>query len=394
MNMQQSIQNSISQTERTLRQEFKDGLEAVVASNVELRKDVTAIEVRSKQNERDIINLRSDLAACRRQMTEHAGVTVKHDQKIAECDNQLKYLTKHVNKDMIRISGLKEKQGESAKAAVDNFFKILLKIETPIGLWDAYRVGKGDYKTIIFQLKNFRDKGLIYGNIKNLKDVTNDRDQPYQVKDHLSPKDFALQKKLRQLHTTNKKSTISKLKMSFEKAKLKVDGEVYTPEIRPPTCREILIPSTTELTEHLKVTVVPGEPVTVENQVFQGYTAVVKSTAEVNAAYARVATLHTEARHCIGVCRIPGERWHILQDFNDDDEHGLGAVLLHMLSVCKIYNRAVFVTRTYDGQHICNKRVDAIQRAAESAILNAPFNKATGLHQFPWPQNGTDSGSV
>ena len=124
----------------------------------------------------------------------------------------------------------------------------------------------------------------------------------------------------------------------------------------------------------------------VEGQTFAGYTAVVGSMKEVNTAYAKVCRQHPDARHVLGACRSPGENWHILQDFNDDDEHGQGNEFLHLLVSCKMFNHAVFVACIYDGTHIGEKRVKEIQSAAISAIATAPFNKEIGSYQFPWPQ--------
>ena len=140
-----------------------------------------------------------------------------------------------------------------------------------------------------------------------------------------------------------------------------------------------------ELGNRLIITVSQGEEIIVEGQKFIGFTAIVKNLDEVCSAYARIATQHAEARHLVSAWCIPGEDWHHLQDFSDDDEHGLGAELLHLLATCKIYNRALFVARIYDGTHIGPKRIDAFKDAAKSAIVTAPFNREHNLHQFPWP---------
>ena len=48
----------------------------------------------------------------------------------------------------------------------------------------VYRVGKGKFRTIVIHLQNFRDHGLIFGHVKNLKGITNEEDQHYQIKEH------------------------------------------------------------------------------------------------------------------------------------------------------------------------------------------------------------------
>ena len=392
INMQNSLQASIRNSADDLRTEFKQGLDAVIKSNEDLQTEVASIDKRSKDNADAITRLSNELKMCRTQITNNAGATVKLDQMLTENKLQTTQLSKRSNRDMMRISGLKEKAGESAKAAVDNFLKNILKIQSTISLWEAYHLGKGEYKTVVFQLKNYRDKGIIFSHVKNLKDVVNDKDLPYQVREHLSAKEFMQQKKHCQLFSANKRSTASKLKMSFEKAKLSVNGEPFKSVIKAPSCQEVLLPTTANLIPRLDIQLVKGDVITVEQQEFHGYTVIANNMDQVNAAYARVAADHTNARHVVGACRLTGENWHTLQDYDDNDEHGAGALLLHMLSTCKIYQRAVFVARVYDGSHIGNKRWDAFQKAAESAILAAPFNKELGLHQFPWPAETNTEG--
>ena len=171
--------------------------------------------------------------------------------------------------------------------------------------------------------------------------------------------------------------------MNVQWSKLQYDGKEYKKVINPPTCREILKPSTEELIKQLAVDISPGEIHRLDNQEFVGFSACVRTLEEVNAAYARVRTLHAEARHVVGACALPGCEFPILMDSHDDDEHGLGDHLLQLLEASRIKNRAVFVARYYNGTHIGEKRIDAFWDAACSAILVTPLNSVTGDHQHP-----------
>ena len=86
-----------------------------------------------------------------------------------------------------------------------------------------------------------------------------------------------------------------------------------------------------------------GQVIEVEGQTFIGYTMTPKTMEEVNLAYVKIKGLHTEARHIVSACRLPGRNFHINQDYFDDDEHNGGSYLLRLLVSCEIQNRAIFV---------------------------------------------------
>ena len=80
-----------------------------------------------------------------------------------------------------------------------------------------------------------------------------------------------------------------------------------------------------------------------EGQTFIGYSCCPKDIQEVNIAYAKLRSMHSEARHVICSCRLPGRNFHTNQTFYDDDEHNGGAFLLDLLTKADIQNRALFV---------------------------------------------------
>ena len=127
-----------------------------------------------------------------------------------------------------------------------------------------------------------------------------------------------------------------------------------------------------------------GRTVEIENQRFTGYTMIASNTDEINIGYMKLRAMYSAARHIICSYRLPGVRFHQLQDFFDDDEHFAGAFLLKFLEDSNISNRAVFVVREYDGSHIGKARYDAMLEAVKAAILAAPYNTLTGEFQCPW----------
>ena len=136
--------------------------------------------------------------------------------------------------------------------------------------------------------------------------------------------------------------------------------------------------------KRLNTEVDKGKVIEVEGQTFVGYTTTPKTMEEVNLAYAKIKGLHTEARHIVSACRLPGRNFHINQDYYDDDEHNGGSYLLKLLVSCEIQNHAVFVVRNYDGEHIGQRRYQAMFDVVASAVESNPVNVVTGTTDKIW----------
>ena len=347
--------------------------------NTDLKANATKCDTLSNE----LKDVRFKLENTKRQLNEVIGISIKRDQEICECKNKLEAVQKQVARDVLRLTGIIKKDGESIAEKVGQFFKNTLQITKDIVLADAYRVGKTNPRTIVVHLQNYRDRGLIFGHCKKLKDVTNEEGKSYGVKEHFTAKAFADQQRKRKLIQKSKKqTTANKLEISFEKSKLKVAGKEYVKGVKVPSVQDILKPSTKALADRLKLDVHPGDEIMVEKQIFQGYAVDVKSLEEVESAYCKVVSLNSSARHVVAAWRLPGENYAVLQDFHDHDEHGMGDKLLQLMGDSLMFNKAIFVARFYDGTHIGVKRIGAFMDAARSAIINSPMNNILGKHQY------------
>ena len=327
--------------------------------------------------ERDLKVTQTQLKTCRMQLNEVIGVTVRQDQIIDKCKQCIEELQSNMNKNTLCISGIKELEGEDCSTVVGKFFKEKLFIETDISVMDAYRVGKfikSQNRVIVVILAKSRDKGLIFGNTKNLKDVLNENGKPYFMEDQLSAKKRAEKRHTRNIVCVNNNLGVQQqLNVSFQKGNLVVDGATYKKQFLPPSCRDILLASKETRMERLGKKVTQSLQRNVNGQTFIGYTTAVRDVM-----YAKLKSVHPDARHIMGACRIPGRPFHINQDCVDDDEHGGGEILLQALINSEIQHRAVFVVLYYDGTHIGPKHKDTILEVAKSAMDRAPENQYTG----------------
>ena len=383
LKIQADINNNTKHEVATLRTDFMQGIEELKVDQNNLKEQLRKSEEKWEKTDKDLKVVQNELKTCQIKLDTVIGVTVRKDLELRECKDEVESLRAHNSRDMLRIHGIRVQDKENLYETVKTFFQTKTKITKTISLIDAYRVGKGNYKTIVIQLQNFKDRWVIFNHAKNLKGIVNDENKPYLIKEHLSAKAFAMKKRTLQIKARNKKlSAAEKLVISVERSKLHVDGTEYQ-KLAAPTGREILQPTTEELTHQLQVTLKKGEPKYVENQCFVGFTACVKSIGDVKAGYVRTCTLSAGARHVICAFSLPGRAFHILRDSQDDSEHGLGAQLLNLLEFSNIENRAIYVARYYDGHHIGAKRYDAILDAARDVLLANSYNDILDKHQYP-----------
>ena len=381
--------------------DFKDSMEESLKNlKTEITTEVTALKQVRSEVDTNIANFKRgaekvDLSVktCQIQLSEVIGVCIRQDQMLKECQEEIETLKAYKDRKLLRINGLIEQKNENCKAVVSAFFKEKLEISKEIDMLEVYRLGKGTNRTMKVMLKNPRDKGLIFGNTKKLANLTNSENKPYSVSDQLTAKRNAARNRARHIVRQNKKSTGEQLAMQFEKGKLLIEGKDYQKKIKPPSCKEVLMANKETRLARMNLKLSRSRNIEVENQLFIGYTLAVKTMEEVNLAYGKLRTLHGDARHVIGACKLPHREFHTHSDFYDDDEHGGGAFLLELLESSGIMNRAVFVIRVYEGDHIGAIRFSAMKDAVRSALDQAGQNSVTGKYDLLWDKpKGTRGG--
>ena len=238
------------------------------------------------------------------------------------------------------------------------------------------RLGKGKKAPILVCLTKLSDKGEIFKRGTNLKDLT------YSVDEQLLSRTREKKIHLRKTAAENKTRTVDKLITSFEKGKLMVNNQEFAGQHKTPPLKEILTPTTVQLADRMKIEVTRGQDIQVEGSTFTGCSASVATLKDVNDMYAKVRQWNGDARHVICAFRIPHPDHHIYQNYNDNDEHGGGRILLSAMKQSEMSNRMLLVVRKYEGVHIGHKRFDAILRSIHSTQYVTKIN-TFGLVKTP-----------
>ena len=241
---------------------------------------------------------------------------------IQECKKEIVQLQKQSNEANLVFKEIQRTEKENCVDVLDSFFKEQMLITEEIKVSKAFRLGKGKKAPILCTLKDSSSKELIFQKVKNLKDTD------YSIDNQLPPKIKEQKIQRKQLIAENKMKTVDKLILSFEEGKMKVNDKVYEGQHKIPQLGEVLKPNLEQSKARMGIKVVKGGDVTVQGSTFTDFSANVTNLQEVNAAYAKVHQWNGDARHIMCTFRIPHEDHHIYQNYNDDNEHAGGRILL------------------------------------------------------------------
>ena len=131
-----------------------------------------------------------------------------------------------------------------------------------------------------------------------------------------------------------------------------------------------------------------GPSCTKSTSTFTGYVCDVETFDDVNMAYEWVKFQNLNAQHIVSACRLPSTNSSLGFEYQDDGEHGAGKILLSYMESAQLDNRAIFVARAYDGQHIGQARFEYLLKAAKSVVNQKNYNRVSGCYQFSWPKTG------
>lgn len=335
-------------------------------------KKVRTMEIVQSQDSAALTNLHEKSEDQEERIKSLTGVVIRQQQQIDDLTYKLNNMFVHQNSKKLSISGLSETQGENCFHEVANFFKNIMKIDTPIPLKMAIRVGNGDSRIMVIKLKYFEHKSLIFQNLDQLKAANKKRPKPYYISDQL-PEAWAERRRFTQhLKFQNSRALPNaRHNITVKKGVLELDGSPYEPPLQPPTIADIMSLSATARAAVQAAEITQGESETLNLSQFIGFAAQAYSLEQVRRLYTKLRIQHPNASHISAAFKIPGPDFATNQGIIDDGEHGGGRAIMKMIYKDKLENMAVFVIRYYGGRHLGAARFLAIERAAKTAIDKA-----------------------
>ena len=319
------------------------------------------------------------------------NITIRQSALISKLQDKNESNDTRTLKNCLIIKGLMETKPENCKAVVESFFSDKLKLNHPVTIQVAHHISNGKNRPMRVVLQNPQQKGIIYKNVSNLKGVTNEKGKKYQIQDQLPPRasERTIRNKDLMWQNSRKKNTAKHLEMTIKNGQLAINNTPSKKLVHPPSPRDVLKATAEDKIRWAKTKTVTGNVILRGNCYFHGFSLCAGKIETIRDGYYKLREKFADARHIACAYRLPGRNFAVLQDYEDDDEHGAGRALLSMLVAADIFNRAVYVVRFYGGQHIGPAHFQAYVEAAQSAITHDPNNSFCKRNQLPWPTSSS-----
>ena len=264
---------------------------------------------------------------------------------------------------------------------VSSFFDDVLDLNPSIE--DVYQIGSKDPKPIVIIFNTADDKRSVFQSKHQLKGYKNKDGAGYYLNDYLPAK--VNEKKRREREIANIAKAEEKQdnsnKVEYNKLGIKVGPTQYKKRITPPTHIDILRMRSTEMEEIQKIPVKKGTVVQKDGNTFIPYSIDTNNTQAVANAYMKIRLSNARARHIICAYRLPGTPDFIYNDSCDDDDFGMGRVILDLMKQSKITNKAIFIVRHCSKIKMGSERAICYKKAAENVMIDYPYNELLNVNQ-------------
>ena len=296
---------------------------------------------------------------------------------IQELQDRIDRLEINNAKRMVTISGFycSDKKKIYIQQLYDFFQK---ELGVKVYIEEAYKSGSSSPPSLIVTLQSVKEKKSIFQNISNIKDLVNKDGKKIFINDYRTP--AQLSKRSREKEIREEMSTrqpAQKKEIVFSKGSIQIDGEPYVRKIKVPDTSELVLMTDEELQRVMQVKITQGPSISKQNSKFLCYTMPANNFQDVEVGYMKTKMDHPGARHVAAVWILPGIQKQEVEDYQEDDEFGLGKIILQRLKKSEVMSRAVFLVRYYGGQKMGADRFECYIRAMELALERAPENSIT-----------------
>lgn len=358
----------------------QERIQAVTTANVQ------DIQEKTDKNEEAIDELRCELKETRFQLKVATNLLAKQDEQIGFLSKKITQIQQREMEGNVVISGIPETQRERPMALFNDFVLNQLEIQELIPVHKAFRLGTGDSRPLLVQLRDPDQKRKLFAHATKLKGKKNSKGGFFFISEHLPEELNESRRRANELFSENKKKQSShQLDMEFKKGQLVINQELYTKAVKVPSIKDIANPSDELYDKAVMMDIAKGDEDRKGGSLFVSFAAAVTSIEEINSAYLKLKMKYADATHISCAFRLPGANTPQNQDYVDDGEFGSGRIMLKVLKNAQLMNVAVFVMRQYGGKHIGPVRFRIIQRLTEVALQEMMKKRQQEGQQSPQP---------
>lgn len=339
----------------------------IITSNTSHK--VEDIEEQISQHNDDIDELSKELHETKFQLQIVSNIVIKQDKQIGFLRQKINEMQRREMSGNIVITGIPDAKQEKPIQLLNTFVEKGLELPELIPANKAYRIGTGQNRPLIVELRHPENKAKIFSNATKLKGKVNEKGKPYFVAEQLPEEMNENGRRMNELVSENKKKPSShKLDMTFQRGQLIINEEPYQKQVTPPSAKEILNPGEGLFEKANELDIIKGKQEEHQKSKFISYAVAVNDLEEVRAALLKVQMKFPNATHISCAYRIPGSNTPNNQDYVDDGEHGCGQTMLKVLKEEQLLNIAVILVRFYGGKHLEVQRFEIFRTLTQAAI--------------------------
>ena len=275
---------------------------------------------------------------------------------------------------MLIVNGLPEVEFKNMVKYLNEFFQEFLELSVQVD--DFFFIGVAKPRAIVVTMQSVQEKKLILRNKRYLKDIGSN----VYITDYTP---LPTQEKRRRDNDVAELGVkaYGEEKVQYTKAGLTINGKPYRKQVQPPTPKTLIDVDPAKLEAIIRTPMQRGEEIRKEHSVFIGYSTDVRSHQEVRELYIKMKTIQPGARHIAVAYWVSHQDEFYALDYHDDDEPGIGRILMNLLRANNIRNKVIFVARRYGGQKIGPERFQCYLDAAISALEKSKYNEILRIDQ-------------
>lgn len=330
---------------------------------------VQDLQDKYEEHDGEIDDLQAELKETQFQLKLVTSIVSRQEQQIGFLSRKITEIQQREMSANVVISGIQESPNEKPIQLFNNFVTDQLELQVYNSVHRAYRIGTGETRPIIAELRDPDQKRKLFGNANKLKGKQNPKGNYYFMSDHLPEELNEERRRVNQLFAENKKKPKGyKLEMELKRGELIINQEPYKKALKVPTTQEIVNPSEAMYKQVEDIDIVKGGEEHQGNSTFASFAAAVESIEDVRAAYLKLKMKYADATHISCAFRLPGANTPANQDYVDDGEFGCGRTMLKTLKTEGLMNVAVFVMRYYGGKHLGIQRYNIFRQLTNKAV--------------------------
>ena len=199
--------------------------------------------------------------------------------------------------------------------------------------------------------------------------------------DYIIPSQLAIRNREKDIKDEMAERQVAhKKEIKKNKDGLQIGEKQYVKCVKVPEPADMVLMNEAQITKIIEAKVFQGEYLCQKNSRFVAYTMEAGNFDDIESGYMNIRTKHPGARHVAAVWVLPGIQKQEVEDFQEDQEHGLGCLILKKMKASNIINRVIYLVRYYGGIRMGTERFDCYIQAAKTALEGAPVNSIS-CHQ-------------